>query len=59
MYKRQDYICFLNKLIEKDKFDISDFDDNIENEEYQEKAQKFIKAQISNYKINSIGNLVC
>ena len=57
---RKTYIEFLNEYVVKDdsKFDLSEFDTKCYEEEYQKEMQDFIKKQIADININSIGNLV-
>lgn len=55
------YIEFLNTHVikeTKDRFDLSDWDRRRNEEDYISDAEQFIEDQLSNIKVNSIGNLV-
>src|SRR5690606_16487686 len=59
--RKKEYIEFINKNVIKDKkkeFDLTNYDENIKDEAYLSNVEKFIKEQIKEININSIGNLV-
>jgi uncharacterized protein with ParB-like and HNH nuclease domain len=57
---KKEYIEFLNSYILKEKnvFNIAEYDQRNDDEEYMQKVESFIKEHIQSIKINSIGNLV-
>jgi len=59
--RKKEYIEFINKNVLKDKekeFNLTNYDENINNEAYLLNVENFIKEQIKEININSIGNLV-
>jgi Protein of unknown function DUF262/Protein of unknown function (DUF1524) len=59
--QKKEYINFLNQYIVKKnhaKFDLSDFDNRQEDEDYKTKVEAFIDSHTSTYRIHAIGNLV-
>lgn len=58
--EKKEYIEFLNANVvdKKEQFDLKNFDANVANEKYLKDVDAFIQKNISNIKINSIGNLV-
>jgi uncharacterized protein with ParB-like and HNH nuclease domain len=56
---KKDYIQFINENYAiKNKFNLSKFDANVNDEKYIEKIEEFITKHTNKFKLNSIGNLV-
>jgi len=56
--EKKEFIEFLNLRTNEEKFDLSDYNSNIEKEDYKYKVETFIQKHIESIRINSIGNLV-
>ncbi len=56
--EKKEFIEFLNNHAEEEIFDLTNYNTEIEKEEYKESVERVIKNYITGVKINSIGNLV-
>lgn len=56
--EKKEFITFLNERNSGERFDLSNYDTEIEKDYYKDKVESFIKNHIDTIKTNSIGNLV-